>query len=258
MPLLNMFQRKWLLTTLLVFFGTAVCIRLGIWQLDRLESRRAFNAQVESMRALPPLDLNQEEAASIAEMEWRSVKVAGEYDFENQIALRNQYYGDQYGYHLWTPLLFEPSPLPSVAGQAPKAVLVDRGWIPADGNSVPSDWRKYDEPGVVNIVGQIRFGQTKPALGGVADTLPENGAHLEIWNNGDVVRITDQLPYPALPVYIQPNPDASDVEPPIPFQPTIELTQGPHFGYALQWFTFAVILFIGYPFYLRKQEIKSA
>ena len=242
MPLLKMFHRKWLLTTLLVLLGTALCVRLGIWQLDRLESRRAFNAQVESMRALPPLDLNQEETGSITEMEWRSVKVAGEYDFENQIALRNQYHGDQYGYHLWTPLLFNRT-----------AVLVDRGWIPAEGNSAPSDWRKYDEPGVVNIAGQIRLGQTKPTLGGVVDTMPENGAALEIWNNGDVERITDQLPYPALRVYIQPNPDAADIEPPIPFQPTIELSEGPHFGYALQWFTFASILFIGYPFYLQKQ-----
>jgi surfeit locus 1 family protein len=242
-----MFHRKWLVTTLVVFLGTAVCIRLGIWQLDRLEGRRAFNTQVESMRALPLLDLNQEEVDSVAEMEWRSVRVAGEYDFENQVALRNQYYGSQYGYHLWTPLLFDGT-----------AVLVDRGWIPADGNSAPSDWHKYDEPGIVNIAGQIRLGQTKPALGGVADAMPENGARLEIWNNGDVERILDQLPYPALPVYIQPDSDATDVKPPIPFQPEIELTEGPHFGYALQWFGFASILFIGYPFYLRKQEIGSA
>jgi len=243
MPLLKMFHRKWLFTTLLVFLGTALCIRLGIWQLDRLEGRREFNAQFESMRALPALDLNQEGPDSIAEMEWRSVQVTGEYDFENQIALRNQYYGDQYGYHLWTPLLFDGT-----------AVLVDRGWIPADGNSMPFDWRKYDEAGVVSVSGQIRLGQAKPVLGGVADTLPENGARLEIWNNGDVARIASQLPYPILPVYIQVAADPSDDEPPIPFQPEIELTEGPHFGYALQWFTFASILFIGYPFYLRKQE----
>ena len=243
MPLLKMFHRKWLFATLLVFLGTALCIRLGIWQLDRLEGRRAFNAQFESMRALPALDLNQEGPDSIAEMEWRSVEVTGEYDFENQIALRNQYYGDRYGYHLWTPLLFDGT-----------AVLVDRGWIPADGNSMPFDWRKYDEAGVVSVSGQIRLGHAKPALGGVADALPENGARLEIWNNGDVARITSQLPYPILPVYIQVAADPSDDKPPIPFQPEIELTEGPHFGYALQWFTFASILFIGYPFYLRKQE----
>lgn len=250
MFLLKLFRRKWLLTTLLVFLATAVCIRLGIWQLDRLAGRRAFNAQFVSMRALPALQLNQEELDSVSKMEWRSVRVTGEYDFENQVAIRNQYYGSQYGYHLWTPLRFGHS-----TGSR-EAVLVDRGWIPADGNSRPSDWHRYDEGGVINLTGQIRLGQAKPALGGVADSLPENGSQLKFWNNGDVARIAAQLPYPALPVYIQPDVDASDTEPPIPFQPEIELTEGPHFGYALQWFTFASILFIGYPFYVRQQATR--
>ncbi|HSL42202.1 MAG TPA: SURF1 family protein [Anaerolineales bacterium] len=243
MFLRKMFQRKWLLTTLLVLAGTALCIRLGIWQLDRLEQRRTFNAHVDWARSQPILDLNQELPEDIVEMEWRAVQVQGEYDFANQIAVRNQYRSDQYGYHLLTPLRF--------GGQA---VLVDRGWIPADGNSAASDWRKYDEAGTVDISGQIRLGRTKPAFGGVADPLPENGAALEVWNNADLTRIAGQVPYPILPVYIQPQPDADDSVPPIPFQPEIELTEGSHFGYALQWFTFATILFLGYPFYLRKQE----
>ena len=83
MLLLKMFQRKWLIPTLLVFAGTALCIRLGIWQLDRLEQRRAFNAQFESARTQPVLDLNQEQPVNITEMEWRPVNVTGEYDFEN-------------------------------------------------------------------------------------------------------------------------------------------------------------------------------
>lgn len=246
MLLLKMFQRKWLLLTLLVFAGTALCIRLGIWQLDRLAQRRAFNAQFESARAQPALDLNQEQPENITEMEWRPAEVAGEYDFANQVAIRNQYYGNEYGYHLLTPLQFNG-----------EAVFVDRGWIPADGNSTASDWRKYDEPGTVNVSGQIRLGQAKPAFGGVADSLPENGAKLEVWNNADLTKIAGQMPYPVLPVYIQPEADANDTEPPIPFQPTVELTEGPHFGYALQWFTFATILFLGYPFFLRKQETGS-
>jgi surfeit locus 1 family protein len=247
MLLLKMFQRKWLIPTVLVFAGTAVCIRLGIWQLDRLDQRRAFNAQFESARAQPVLDLNQEQPENFTEMEWRPVKVTGKYDFANQIALRNQYYGSQYGYHLLTPLSFD--------GQA---VLVDRGWIPADSSSASdlpeSAWRQYDEAGTVEVSGQIRLGHGKPAIGGIADPLPEDGAKLEVWNNADVARIANQLPYPVLPVYIQPETDANDTQPPIPFQPEIELTEGPHFGYALQWFTFAAILFVGYPFYLRKQE----
>lgn len=243
MFLLKMFQRKWLLATLLVLVGTALCIRLGIWQLDRLEQRRAFNAQFTSARAQPVLDLNQEQPSDIAEMEWRPVTVTGEYDFANQVAIRNQYYGSQYGYHLLTPIQFD--------GQA---VLVDRGWIPAEDNATPADWRKYDESGTVNVAGQIRLGREKSALLGVDDPLPMDGERLDVWNNADLARIAAQMPYPILPVYIQPEADAADTVPPIPFQPEIELTEGPHFGYALQWFTFATILFVGYPFFLQKQE----
>jgi len=242
-----MFSRAWLLTTLLVFIGSAICARLGIWQLDRLKQRRAFNAQVISMRAAEPLDLNQNIPADISSMEWRAVTVAGKYDFDNQVALRNQYIGNQYGYHLITPLLFgDPS---TGSGQA--AVLVDRGWILADGNATPADWRKYDKAGQVTVTGQIRLGQDKPAFGGVADA---EASHLDLWNNLNVDRISKQNPYPILPVYVQPNAIENDTVPPIPFQPELDLTEGPHFGYALQWFAFATILLVGYPFYLRKQE----
>lgn len=233
-----MFSPKWLLTTLLVFIGTAVCIRLGIWQLDRLEGRRAFNTQVESMRAAEQLDLNVNTPADITSMEWRAVTVTGEYDFENQVALRNQYYGNQYGYHLITPLRYNGT-----------VVLVNRGWIPAD-----ADWREFDEPGPVTVTGQIRLGQGKPAFGGVADALPADGGPLNVWNNLDVAMMSAQFPYPILEVFIQPDVDEDDTVPPIPYQPEIELTEGSHFGYALQWFTFATILFVGYPFYLRKQD----
>lgn len=253
MLLRRMFQRKWLIPTLLVLAGTALCIRLGIWQLDRLEQRRAFNAHFEAMRAAPALDLNAQQPADIAEMEWRAVRVSGEYDFANQIALRNQYFGSEYGYHLLTPLVLHLS----AAGQPPEAVLVDRGWVPAEGNATPADWHKYDETGSVNVSGQIRLGSAKPALFGVKDPLPQDGETLEVWNNADLTRIASQMPYPILPVYIQPEADPNDTEPPIPFQPDIELTEGPHFGYALQWFTFATILFVGYPFFLRRQESGS-
>lgn len=239
----KMISMKWLATTLLVLAGTAVCIRLGIWQLDRLDQRRAFNQQVETMRAATLLDLNATTPADIASMEWRAVTVTGEYDFENQVALRNQYNESVYGFHLITPLLYKGG-----------AVLVNRGWIPAESDSSPEDWRAFDEAGEVTVTGQIRLGQGKPSFGGVADALPMDGTRLEIWNNLDVEKISAQMPYPILTVFIQPNVQAEDAAPPIPYQPIIELTEGSHFGYALQWFTFATILFLGYPFYIRKQD----
>src|SRR5262245_23591710 len=142
-----MFSRKWIPLSLLVIFGAILCVRLGIWQLDRLSQRRAFNAQVYAVRTQEPLQLPASE--DLKTMEWRAVRAAGTYDFENQIALRNQYDGDRYGYHLLTPLLLADG----------EAVLVDRGWIPAEGNTEPTDWRKYDLHGPVAVNGIIRLGQ---------------------------------------------------------------------------------------------------
>ena len=245
MLLRKMFSRKWAFTTLLVVIGTLVLIRLGIWQLDRLESRRADNAHFIEMQALPPLDLNHdiESPESLTALELRKVKVSGEYDFENQIAVRNQYYDGSLGFHLLTPLLFDGT-----------AVLVDRGWIPADGNSAPTDWRKYDEAGEVQVEGEIQLGEGKPALGSVEDALPPDGSRLATWINVDLAKVAAQLPYPLLPIYIQPAIDASDTTPPIPIATEFELTEGSHFGYAMQWFLFAALLFFGYPVYLRKQN----
>lgn len=254
MWLLKLVSRRWWYVTLLVIAASAVMVRLGIWQLDRLSQRRAFNAQVASARAQPSFDLNQSLFEDLKQMEWRQVQVTGKYDFANQVAIRNQYFNGQYGYHLLTPLLADP---PSASNSDPLAVVVDRGWIPADGNSTPADWRKYDQAGEVKVTGQIRLAQPKPAFGGVADALPTDGSKLEIWSNADLAQIAKQIPYPVLPVYIQPNPDPNDTEPPIPVQPELDLTEGPHMGYALQWFSFAAILFFGYPFYVRKQEAKG-
>lgn len=241
-----MVSRKWLMTTLLVLCGSALCVRLGFWQLDRLEQRRAFNAHVMEMRALPPLELNREFPEDLTAMEYRAVQVIGEFDFSAQVALRNEYHDSELGYHLLTPLQPEHGP----------AVLVDRGWIPADGNGSPGDWRKYDHDGAVAVSGIIRLGLARPAPGAVpASSLTPGQTRLDLWSNVDLEGIARQLPYPLLPVLIVQDMDPADTHPPIPYQEEIQLTEGPHLGYAGQWFVFGAMLFFGYPFfYLRKQE----
>ncbi len=247
--LLRMFSPRWILTTLLVFAGAALCVRLGIWQLDRLSQRRAFNAHYLAVRAEPRLDLNESADQELASLEYRDASAVGQYDFENQVALRNQYNDNEYGYHLVTPLVLREG----------LAVLVDRGWIPAEGNDNPDSWRRYDEPGTVKVKGILRLGSAKAELGGLPDpTLTPGQMRLDIWNAVNLDRIGRQLPYRLLPVYLQPDPQPGDIAPPIPFQPEIEISEGPHAGYAGQWFIFAALLFFGYPFfYLRRQEKKG-
>lgn len=239
---LRLLSREWLLASVLVVAGALLCVRLGLWQLDRLEQRREFNRQVVAMRALPVLDLDTGSVVGLPNMEWRQARVSGHYDPQHQVVLRNQYLSGEHGFHLITPLVLR-------GGQA---ILVDRGWIPALGNQAPKDWRKYDQLGTLSVEGQLRLASRKPAFGGVADpTGTPGGGRLDAWNNLDLDRIGGQIPYPILPVYLQADPSSNETSPPIAYQPEIELSEGSHMGYALQWFAFAGIFLVGYPFYVR-------
>ena len=239
-----MFSRRWILTTILVLAGSAVCVRLGIWQLDRLAQRRAFNTHYLEISTASHLILNAAPKADLTSMEYRQVTVTGKYDPINNIVLRNQYHDSQPGYFLLTPLVLSDG----------TSILIERGWIPANGNSGPVDWHKYDQPGLVTIQGIIRLGQTQPEMGGVPDpALVAGQTRLDFWNLINVDRISRQVAYQMLPVFVQPNPNPAPANPPYPYQQAVEISEGPHLGYAFQWFAFASILLFGYPFFLRKQ-----
>jgi surfeit locus 1 family protein len=244
--LLRMFSRKWILTTLLVVAAVAVMARLGIWQLDRLAQRRAFNSRVLAQVNRPVLNLDAKNIpADLGSMEYRKVVVTGVYDFSQQVSLRNQAHDNRWGVNLITPLHIQNS------GQT---ILIDRGWVPSD-DFTTGDFSKYDEPGTVMISGVIRASQSRPDFGWRSDQIPQPGEpRLEAWNFVNVGGISQQTPYPLLPVYIQQAPDAARTALPYRSQPTLDLTEGPHMGYALQWFLFASILGFGYPFFIRSTE----
>ena len=244
-----LFSRQWWWTTLLVIAAAGVMVRLGMWQLDRLDQRRGFNARVSAQIARPPLTLD---AASLAEdlagMEYRQVVVTGTYDHAQQVALRNQEHDGRLGVHLLTPL--------RIAG-ADMAVLVDRGWIPAE-DAAPERWGAYDEPGLVEVRGVIRQSRGRPDFGGVADPTPAPGQRLSAWNMANVEGIGRQTSLRLAPIYVQQAPDPPRAALPARSQPQLDLGEGSHMGYALQWFAFAAVLAIGYLRYLRVQSRATA
>ncbi|MFM8319827.1 MAG: SURF1 family protein [Chloroflexota bacterium] len=241
----RLFSRRWRFATLLVILGAALCVRLGIWQLDRLEQRRAFNSRVTAQLGQPPLKLEgQALQADLYNMEYRQVEARGQYDFSQEITILNQVNGSEWGVHLVTPLVLEGSP---------QAVLVDRGWIPA-ADYQSGAWSKYAEPGQVTVRGVLRRPRQAAEVSGRADPTPSPGQALRAWNFVNIPAIARQTSHPLLGAYIQQAPDPSWSGLPARSQPEIEITEGPHMGYALQWFTFAAILGLGYPFFVRRQE----
>jgi surfeit locus 1 family protein len=202
------------------------------------------------MQELPVLELPSTE--DLPGQEYRRARVRGTFDPELQVAIRNQAHDGQYGFRLFTPLRFDGQQ--GWIDGAPAAVLVDRGWVPAAGNEQPEAWRKYDAPGVVEVQGVIRLGQTGPIFGGIAQPTPVPGElGTAFWVYADVQGIGDQLPYAILPVYVQSEGAAVPDGLPVAGTPILELTEGPHRGYAMQWFAFAAILVIGYPIYVGRR-----
>jgi surfeit locus 1 family protein len=243
----TLFNRRWWWATLLVIAAAAVMVRLGIWQLDRLAQRRAFNAQVREQLAQPSLDLNGEALdADLPYMEYRTVTVMGIYDQAEEVALRNQVWRDHPGVHLLTPL---------VISGTNEAVLVDRGWIPAE-DAAPEKRAKYAEPGIVLVRGAIRQTRAKPDYGSPDPPLAPGEQRLDVWSNVNVERIAQQVSRPLLPIYIQQAPDLAWTSLPYRSEPELDLTEGPHLSYALQWFAFTAILVVGYPYYVRRHLSK--
>jgi len=237
-----------------VIAGIGLAIRLGFWQIDRNAQRQAKVNQIQAIQSMPVLDLDQLPIPQgIEDMEYRQVVATGKFDFEHQVALRNQVRsrmtGTDPGYALVTPLVLSNG----------WVVLVERGWIPMEYDS-PDAWAQFDEPGTIKVDGFIRKSMEKGELGStlVDPTLSPGQEKLDFWNYINLPRMQEQLPYELLPIYIQQASSENQEELPYPLAVEPDLDPGAHLGFAMQWFFYAGLLLIGYPIWLKKQNKKAS
>ena len=228
-------SRRYLPLTLLVLLLAPILVRLGFWQLDRYEQRTALNARVAARMEQPPLKVTGP-LDNLDELEFRAVEVSGAFDYANEIFLGGRSYGGRPGYHLLTPLVIDG---------ADQAVLVDRGWIPID-QAEAAAGGAFRGPETGTVRGLVRYSQDTPARQAVsAPTIAGNQRRREAWIWIDIARFQQDLPYQLLPFYIQRAPETATNQLPIAEEPPV-LNAGMNLGYAGQWFTFAVILVVGY------------
>ena len=229
----------------------AICVRLGVWQLDRLEQRRARNASLAARIAEPPLVLDAATVRAItadpARYVDRRARAVGSYDAAGEVVLRGRASGGKPGVHLDTPLV--------LAGGA--AVLVNRGWVPSpDAASV--DPRPHAEPGTRTVEGILQaIPETED--GGRPSETGARGARTVTYQRLDRAALGARSPRPLLPLYLQQLPGADPArggQTPerVPLPP---MDEGPHLGYAIQWFSFAAIGLVGLGILLRRSRPRS-
>jgi surfeit locus 1 family protein len=233
---------RWLLAHLALLVVVASCVRLGFWQLRRLDERRAFNAMVTERLAAREEPLAAVLGEPADRLAYRRVTATGRYVPSEEVLLSPRSRDGAPGHDVLTPLV-----------TANGAILVDRGWVPF-ALSTPPVAQAAPPPGEVTVTGYLLPGRHAPRAG------PVGAAKLAFVSDADIGRLQRQITARLAPFYLvgthqSPAPGAL----PRPGAPP-ELSEGPHLSYAVQWFLFACVAVVGYPFLIRRraQDLAAA
>ena len=104
----------------------------------------------------------------------------------------------------------------------------------------------------MTVQGLLRQSQVRETNGLVSSPKDADVGTLRVLARLDVGRLAQQVNERMIPGYISLRAqDPAQVDLPVPV-PLPELSQGPHLGYAIQWFAFSLLTIIVYPLLLRR------
>jgi surfeit locus 1 family protein len=235
----DLLRPKWLIGHLGVALLATGFVLLGLWQLDRHRERLADSEIGQARLAEAPVPLSGllEGDPQPGSLRYRRVLVEGVFDPHSEVLVRSQVHLGSAGFHVVTPLV----------GEEGRAVLVNRGWVPLALDSVPVEEAPPPEGSVI-VEGWVELSRERPALG------PEDPPteRLQVVSRVDIVRIQTQVEVELVPVYVVMTGGGEGVLPE-PVRPPVFDDHGPHLGYAIQWFGFALIGVVGYLVMIRRR-----
>ena len=230
-------SRRWALFTIAVAILAYSTWWLGEWQWGRLEGKKHSNAIVSANLKQSP-----EPVAEVlspgkkvdSNTEWKRITVTGTYDTSHTITwLYRTNAHSESGIEVVVPLI--------TAGGT--GVLVDRGWL-ASTDQVNHPVKIPSPPaGKVTVIGWVRADGTGSSTR-VSDLNTRSvssqtiGPAIGRTLDSGFVLLQSESPKPATALAPNDEPD---------------LSNGPHFFYALQWWFFGILAVVGY-FYLLYDE----
>ncbi|CAK0779365.1 SURF1-like protein [Gammaproteobacteria bacterium] len=208
---------------LFLLLPACACVALGFWQLDRAAQKRQLAAELVSRAQAAPLEIG-DNLIEPTVIHYRKVSVRGRFEETGQIFIENRRYNDKVGFYAITPLHIIDSE---------RRILVNRGWVATmEAAFVPT------ELVTVNGVAEV---PSPPAL-----VLHGGDDAAKAWGK--------RWPYLMLPLYraVASYPLQSIIILQDPQNPHGFVRNWPHelpsdvthIGYAIQWFSFAVIALV--------------
>lgn len=234
---------RWIAGHVFALVGVMAFVSLGFWQLRRLEEVRDLNALISQRLEAPerPVDAVLRDAGDDPEAAaYRRVSATGVFAGEEEVLLSTRSYQGVPGHHLLTPLVLRDG----------SGLIVDRGWVPLE----------LDEPPVAEAVAGMEGEEITvsgillpPARASSFGPRTSQEGEVDYVGRVDIARLQRQVTPELWDIYLlaQQQDPPSPAALPLPGAPP-ELTEGSHLNYAGQWFLFASVVLVGYPFLLRR------
>jgi len=228
----NLIKPRWIALTLFLLILIYLFIRLSNWQFDRYDQRVLRNESTNVALSLAPKKID-----SVSQMsglkQWEKIELSGSYLSNQSKLVRKQYLENNLGFWVITPFKIQNG----------ENILVNRGWIPIGSSASSNQSIPLAPVGTVNLEGYLQsFNEsiTQPK------DLPLNQV-----NTIDYKYFESAI---AKNFYVQ-LAKSSPMDNQVAIIPLPELSNGPHFSYAIQWILFALLLPIGW-YVLLKNENK--
>lgn len=220
----------------------SILIKLGFWQLERADHKKYLNESYKLRQSEKIIDLNAHKNIKDKEsILWRKVSLNGSFYKEKNLIVDNQIFKHEAGFNILTPFKLDGTGM---------TILVNRGWH--------KNLINREQIPVINSVDDIGL------INGYAVKIPVpginlGGSNIEIINaslarfqriNLDEINSFYQANFLPYMVYLNPLIDdeyTSNFKLPVP-------DSEKNYGYAFQWFAFALTLLI---IFLRLGIIKN-
>ena len=211
----------------LAVVGAIVLSGLGTWQFMRNGYKQDLARELDARIAAAPLAPAEAFAMPDDDLDYRRLAFVGEWDYDRLQVIANRTRYGRRGEEVVVPLL---------PADGSPAVLVNRGWYPADEREAVLAILADEHEG---LDGLIRVGRSLRATQG-ADGL---------WTRFDVASIAELLPYEVVPWRATAGELVEFLPRSAPPERPVTLYEGyrnhtPHMEYALTWFGLAVAMLV--------------
>ncbi len=218
-----------------------VLLRLGFWQLDRAQEKREIEQRFAEQQARPAVELSRLDPTG--QIEYRRVRISGQFDDDRQILLDNQVHQKRAGYHVLTPLRI---------GGAQQYILVNRGWI--DGHLQRDKMPKFTTPKQqIELTGRLKLPSDIGLKLGEKSYTNTSWPLVVQWL--DIKELEDRTGHKLYPYILQ----LGENEPHGFIREWKIVSSSPEksTSYAVQWFTLALVLILIFIF-VNSRKIEHA